>query len=266
MADLQQGVTHTDDASKQDGGHGDSGQPPHRRTLVSWLYGAFAWLVFVSCLALAGGAAVIVLRPALARRILRCGARLACFLCDVHLSIAGTHHLPRIPHMLVLNHTSFMDPVALMALLPAEHEYVFAVRQQLRLQAVLYPLLRSIGTVILKRQEQPHAAPNVALLVRALENGNSVVVFPEGAFGSEPGLRHFHSGAFVAAAQANAPVVAAALFGSSDVLPPRTWLPRRAPVKVIIGKIFHAGQVAALGPAGIMEAAYEEIFSLQNGK
>ena len=59
-------------------------------------------------------------------------------------------------------------------------------------------------------------------------------MFPEGTFTREPGLREFHMGAFVAAAQSGRPVVPVTLSGTRSVLRDGSWLPRRLPVAVFI--------------------------------
>jgi len=70
-----------------------------------------------------------------------------------------------------------------------------------------------------------------------MRQGERLIVFPEGGFVAEPGLRAFHTGAFVAAVSENNPVVVAALCGTRQVLRPRTWLPRRAPITLEIGPV-----------------------------
>ena len=73
-------------------------------------------------------------------------------------------------------------------------------------------------------------------LAAAARAGDSLVIYPEGTFTREPGLRPFHMGAFVAAAQSGRPVVPVALRGTRSVLRDGSWLPRRAPVEVHIEK------------------------------
>jgi 1-acyl-sn-glycerol-3-phosphate acyltransferase len=59
--------------------------------------------------------------------------------------------------------------------------------------------------------------------------------FPEGTLYRMPGLRRFHLGAFVAAAQANMPVVPIALRGTRSVLRDIEWFPRRGAIEVSVG-------------------------------
>jgi 1-acyl-sn-glycerol-3-phosphate acyltransferase len=53
------------------------------------------------------------------------------------------------------------------------------------------------------------------------------VIFPEGTFSREAGLKPFRMGAFVAAVRAGVPVLVGGLRGTRSVLRDRTWLPRR---------------------------------------
>lgn len=210
---------------------------PCLKAALELSYACYAWSMFAACVAVFGATAMLLHHPARAQRVLKTGARLLCRLCGVELSIEGLHRLPQQAHVLILNHTSFMDPVALIALLPARPGYRFAARQQFRRQSLLYPLLKSVGTIILKRPDQHHRLPNVALLTQALQTGNNLVIFPEGGFRTEPGLRPFHSGAFVAAQQEKAPIVVAAIDGAAQVLRPGSWRPHRKRIRVAIGPV-----------------------------
>jgi 1-acyl-sn-glycerol-3-phosphate acyltransferase len=139
------------------------------------------------------------------------------------------------PHVLVVNHASFLDAIALSALLPAKPGYAFVARQEFPVQRPLCPLVRGVGTVMLQRPGMKHRRSSVELLIAALQRGESLVVFPEGGFGPEPGLKAFHSGAFAAAANASVPVVVAGLRGARAALRPGTWLPRRVGITLEIG-------------------------------
>ena len=72
-------------------------------------------------------------------------------------------------------------------------------------------------------------------VARALEEGDSVLFFPEGTFTGTAGLRPFRLGAFQAAARAGAAVVPLALQGTRAVLPEATWLPRPRTIRLWIG-------------------------------
>jgi 1-acyl-sn-glycerol-3-phosphate acyltransferase len=236
---------------------------PYFKSALSIAYGYYAWSIFVACVAVFGPVAIVLHHPARAQRVLKLGARLLCRLCGIMLSIEGLDRLPPHPHILILNHTSFMDPVALIALLPTKPGYRFIARQQYRRQSLLWPLLKSVGTVILKRPNQHHDLPNVALLVHAIQARNNLVIFPEGEFLPEPGMRPFHSGAFVAAQQTNVPIVVAAIHGAAEVLRPGLWQPKKKPIKVAIGPVLYPGSVSGASIGFMMNVSRAAMVQLQ---
>lgn len=210
------------------------------RRMRAWLYGGYAWLLFGSALVVFGSVALL-LRPARTRPVARAMARLLFRLARMPVSVRGLEQLPPQPHILLVNHTSFLDGIVLTALLPARPGYAFAVRQQYRSQIVLWPLLKALGTIALEHAQPHHPmqqhTTNIARLAAALRGGQNLIVFPEGAIKPEPGLQPFHSGAFIAAGAGAAPVVIAALHGTRDALRLGTWLPRRMPVQLQIGPV-----------------------------
>ena len=218
--------------------------------LGAWLYGGYVWTVFALVLLLFGTIVILLRKPQAGRRVARAGARLILRLAWIPHSAQGLEKLPRSPHLLLVNHASFIDSIALTAMLPAQPGYAFAVRQEFPIQRLLCPLLRSLGTVVLASSRRARRSKNVARLTAALRRGKNVLVFPEGGFVRSPGLKPFHSGAFVAAAKAGVPVVVAGLRGARAALPPKTWLPRRVPLALEIGPVFivHETDPEALAP------------------
>jgi 1-acyl-sn-glycerol-3-phosphate acyltransferase len=206
--------------------------------LGTWMYGWYAWSLFVPILLLAGTLIALVQSSALGRRIARSAARLLLKIGGMPISAQGLSNLPDHPHVLLINHTSFLDAIVLTALLPANPGYAFAVRQQFASQILLWPLLRGVGTLVLQPRHQKHVTSNVELLTAALRRGENLAVFPEGRFSAEPGLKAFHSGAFVAAENARVPIVVAGLRGARAALPLGTWLPRRTAIVLEIGPMF----------------------------
>jgi 1-acyl-sn-glycerol-3-phosphate acyltransferase len=70
------------------------------------------------------------------------------------------------------------------------------------------------------------------VLLRAVQAGESLLFFPEGTLSRAPGLRAFHMGAFVTAAQAGVPLLPVTLRGTRSVLRDGSWWPRRFPLHV----------------------------------
>lgn len=226
--------------------------PDRLRGVGAWVYGCYAWIVFALFMLFFGGLVMLLRRPSKGRRIARFGTRLLCRLAGMPLTAKGLDNLPSRPHILLINHTSFLDGIVLTALLPASPGYAFAVRQQFSSQRLLCPLLRSLGTVVLHRFGAHHDASDIDLLVAALRRGSSLVVFPEGTVSRKPGLKPFHSGAFVAAAKANVPIVVSGLRGARTALRLGNWLPRRVGITLEIGPVLnpHGTDPAAIAQLG----------------
>lgn len=207
------------------------------RRIGEWIYGGYAWLVFSVGLLIFGSLIVLVRKPAIARPIARVATRTLFRLAAIPVSARGLERLPDGPHLLLINHTSFIDGLVLSALLPARPGYAFVARQQYSSQALLWPVLRTLGMIVLRQSSAVRKASNIVVLTTALRRGERLIVFPEGGFVPDAGVRAFHTGAFVAAATENVPVVIAGLRGSRQVLQPRSWLVRRAPIALEIGTV-----------------------------
>lgn len=227
------------------------------RRLAAWSYGCYAWLVFGSILLLFGCLIALTGRPALARPLARIATRVIFFLSNVPLTVHGLNRLPDRPHILLVNHTSFLDGLVLSAVLPPQPGYAFTVRQQYRRQVLLWPLLRALGTILFRHDESPHHASNLAQLSAALKRGENLILFPEGGITSQAGLKPFHSGAFIVAASEQTPLVIAGLHGTREALRLGTWRPRRVAITLEIGSVLMPGADTALSPQQLIDAARE---------
>ena len=78
--------------------------------------------------------------------------------------------------------------------------------------------LRSLGTAFVERFDPKGSVADARRLADRLRAGESLVMFPEGTFERRPGLRSFYMGAFMAAAEAEVPIVPSAIIGTRSVL------------------------------------------------
>ncbi|WDZ85090.1 lysophospholipid acyltransferase family protein [Micromonospora cathayae] len=170
-----------------------------------------ARLLAVLGMLLAGAvlAAAYPLLPPDARRAGgRAWARGTTRACGARLVVRGRP--PRGPALLVANHVSWLDVVALLALGPAR----MVAKREVRGWPLVGPIARAAGTVFVDRsrpRELPATVRRVADLLRA---GRTVAVYPEGTTwcGSAdpahvPPRRGFRAAMFQAAVDAGAAVV-----------------------------------------------------------
>ncbi|MBL8392744.1 MAG: AMP-binding protein [Candidatus Accumulibacter sp.] len=208
-----------------------------RRRFSRWAYGAWCWTVFL-LLGLPVMALVIALRsPSAGRRIVHHAARIFLRLAGMPVPAVTADALPAAPHLLLLNHCSYLDSLVLFAALPPAAAYSFVAKREFVAQPLIHAFLRALGTLFVERFDASKSVEDVDEIIAALARGQRVLVFPEGTFSREAGLKPFRMGAFVAAVRAGVPVLVGGLRGTRSVLRDRSWLPRRAPLAFETGAL-----------------------------
>jgi 1-acyl-sn-glycerol-3-phosphate acyltransferase len=171
-------------------------------------------------------------------------------LTDLHIN--GEENIPREGPLLVVgNHFSFVDPVAMVRIAPWPMEFVaganppHAPRLSLIIPKVwdVLPLYRGTGST---------DALKVAASV--LHQGGVLGIFPEGGNWAEV-LRPARPGTAFLASLTGAPILPIGLHGLNDVLPFRPG--KRARVTVTVGKVF--GPFHATGHGRERRAQLDEI-------
>ncbi len=204
------------------------------RTIREGGYAAYAWLLALVMAPSVWLATALTRHPAQAWWINRCAARLFLRLSGMSLSVRGLDNLPRdTPFVMVVNHSSYMDGVALLAALPGP--YGFVAKRELLNRLVPRVLLRRLGCEFVERFAIRESVQDAQRIVQVAQAGRTLVFFPEGTFTAAPGLLPFHLGAFVAAVRANLQVVPVALHGTREILRAHHWLPRPGAIGMRIG-------------------------------
>ncbi|WP_018790965.1 lysophospholipid acyltransferase family protein [Salinispora arenicola] len=154
-----------------------------------------------------GLAALLPLLPARERRtMIRGWARVTARALGVRLVARG--RLPRQPALLVANHASWLDALAVLAVAPA----CLVAKSDIRAWPVIGRLAGAAGAVFVDRTRPRDLPGAVARMAAALRAGRPVAVFPEGTTwcGSTTGCRPvggFRPAAFQAAIDVGVPVV-----------------------------------------------------------
>ncbi len=205
------------------------------RGLGDYLYAGYFWGLF---LLLAPPTWLLLLMlPRFGQRwaLLQYSARLLVRLSATLLVVRGLENLPRDGSVvLVVNHSSYLDGLVLVAALPLE--FGFVVKAELKERLLFRLPLARIGAEFVERFDVEQGVSGARRLARVGVSGRSLLFFPEGTFHRLPGLLPFRMGAFVTAAVAAHPVVPVILSGTRQKLPSGSWLPRPGLVGVTIAK------------------------------
>ncbi len=164
------------------------------------------------------------------RRMTEYEARAALRLVGLSPRVRGLERIPEGPCVLVANHCGYLDFIIVTAALPADTRFV--VKGELKESRFLGPFLDRTGHVFLDRHVTARALADLEQVAGLLRAGERVLLFPEGTFSAEIGMRPFKLGAFRLACEADVPVVPVAIRGSRRALRDGTWLPRHVPIEL----------------------------------
>lgn len=206
-----------------------------------WLYSGYAWFCFALC-----GipvALLLLLLPGrrLRQRVAHWGARIGLALAAIRVQREGQIQVPdNQPLVIVANHASYLDAIALTATLKLPLHFV--AKRALKTPIFGF-LLGRLGTEFVARDDVRQSVDDAERVLERVHQGDGVVFFPEATFTAAPGLRPFRLGAFKVAAQSGAPVIPVALRGTREILRGETWHPRPGRIQVWIGPaLYSTGQ------------------------
>ncbi|BAU47636.1 acyltransferase [Sulfurifustis variabilis] len=205
------------------------------RRLGAVAYAGYAWGVFGLMAPVVWALVIVLPRHGMRWTLLHRAARAFARACGVPITIEGVDALPSgdRPCLFVANHQSYLDGIVLVAALPRPVRFVAKAEFRSSLVAGLF--LRRLGAQFVERFDRERGVADVRHLTALARARVPLFFFPEGTFTRAPGLLPFHTGAFVAAAEAGVPVVPCALRGTRSLLRSDSWFPRRGAVHVSIG-------------------------------
>lgn len=139
-------------------------------------------------------------------RINVCWSRMVRILCFYAVDKQGSIPKSREPKIIVANHTSYLDIFLLYSCLP-QQPFIFLGKSEI----LKYPLIKTFFkklNIPVDRSNRVKAARAIVRAREALNNGWSIVIFPEGGiFDDAPQLHSFKNGAFQLAKTTKAPIL-----------------------------------------------------------
>ena len=142
---------------------------------------------------------------------------------------------PDRPQVLVANHVSWFDVLALAAFTPGR--YAFVAKKEIRRVPVFGSAVGKCGHIYIDRTDRARAVESLAHAKQRLEeSAPTVIMFPEGTRSASGRLQPFKRGAFVLAIQTGASVVPAAISGSRRVMRKGSFLITPGVVRIRFGE------------------------------
>lgn len=174
------------------------------------------------------------------------------------ITARGQQHVPpEGPVLLVSNHASVLDPPLIAGMTP--RPVTFLAKAELFEIPVFRDLIRRLNARPIRRDGSDPGALRAAL--RALENGEVLLVFPEGTRGDERELRPAKPGVGLLAVVSQAPVVPVYIRGTGRSWPRGRKFPRPAKVRVWFGPPLRFAGGVGPGRKESYDAASREIMA-----
>jgi 1-acyl-sn-glycerol-3-phosphate acyltransferase len=228
--------------------------------LLHGLWGLFSWAIFLIFVVLS--LLVVTFVPGLERRQrwTTKTSRGAFIFSGVPVEVNGLEHLPDGHCVVVANHASYVDGPLLKGYLPGR--FSFVIKGELRKIPVVHFLLRRAGSKFVERFTAAGSTRDARQIVKAAQDGQSLVFFPEGTFIKEAGISKFRAGAFSAAIKGGMPVVPVAIFGTRRMMSAGQVLPRPGSIRIEILPPIPIDDPAFADNRQLAEAARQRILGI----
>jgi 1-acyl-sn-glycerol-3-phosphate acyltransferase len=120
------------------------------------------------------------------------------------------------PRVYIANHVSWFDIPSMIEVLP---HYGFVAKRELEKIPIFGAAARGVGVIYIDRENRKAAFGAYEEAAKKIQQGNPVLVYPEGTRGSSYSLRPFKKGPFVLAIASQAPIVPVVIHGTIEVNP-----------------------------------------------
>ena len=169
-------------------------------------------------------------------KLMRSWSKVVLSLLGVKVSATGIDFLkPGQPYLFLANHSSYLDIVAIGAVIPGGGLFVY--KEELARVPIWGWSLRLSPFIMIKRSAPRESMKSIEAAAEEIRTGGeSVIIFPEGTRSSDGKLGQFKRGGFLLAAKTAVPIVPLAIRGASELLPRGGVLTRPGRIEIEIAK------------------------------
>ncbi|MFC4354656.1 lysophospholipid acyltransferase family protein [Chryseomicrobium palamuruense] len=134
----------------------------------------------------------------------------------VSVEISGVEHLPIGPVLFISNHEGNFDIPVLIAHVPKP--FGFLSKVEVKKIPFISDWMEEMNCVFIDRTNRKNALQSIHDSVERLQQGHSLLLFPEGTRSKGNGVQPFKSGFIRIAERANVPIVPIAIYGTSHIM------------------------------------------------
>jgi 1-acyl-sn-glycerol-3-phosphate acyltransferase len=231
-----------------------------RRRIFDLVYAGYWWAVLVAGASVVWSAVLILPSRGWRHQAIHYAARTFLWLTGLPPKVEVEEPIPARNVLLAVNHSSYLDPVVLSAVIPGPLSFV--AKEELAGQRVAGLFLRRIGTLFVRRTDVKGGVEDTRNVLEASLSGERIVSFPEGTLTRMPGLMGFYLGSFLVAVDAGIPVMPIVISGTRSALRGGQWFPRPSNISVHIGKAVRADGSGFSAAARLRDAVRARMLAL----
>ena len=144
--------------------------------------------------------------------------------CGISITLKGKENIPHQGSILLFNHTSLLDILAIQASLGSHLSLLFGAKTELFRIPVFSSFMKKVGTLPITRGDAKKTQKVYLESISKIHSGKSIALSPEGGRSDSVNIRKFKSGPFAFAIQAQAPLLPIVIYGNINILPKKRLL------------------------------------------
>ena len=189
-------------------------------------HAVFAWACLILSAVVFASLAILSYlldrRGRLAHRTARLWAKTVLLTSRVKVAIDGREHVQgQGPYVFMSNHQGSYDIFALLGALPVDFKWL--AKKELFSIPLLGWAMSAAGYISVDREGTRDTVKAMNEAAQKIQDGASVVIFPEGTRSPDGLIQPFKKGGFSLAIKSQSPIVPVAISGSREILPKDQW-------------------------------------------
>lgn len=173
------------------------------------------------------------------------------------ITMRGAEHLPKGPVLLICNHEGNFDIPVLISTLPKPFGFISKI--EVKKLPIINEWMEHMNCVFIDRMDRRGAMKVLSDSADKLQQGHSIIIFPEGTRSKGAGMQPFKPGFAKIAQDAGVPIVPIAIHGTSAIMEKNNNKIRPAHVQVVILPPIGAETVKDLKRPQLVDLAEEQI-------
>lgn len=162
-------------------------------------------------------------------------AKVILWVCGVRVAVSGLENLDgSTPCIYMTNHQSYFDIFALLAYLRVDFKFI--MKEELMRVPLLGMAMRRAGYIGIEREDPKKAVKSMRQAAERIQEGFSLVIFPEGTRSTDGRLQPFKRGGFHLAFKCGCDIVPVTISNSRLIVPKGSLRINKGSFAMNIGK------------------------------